>query len=209
MITTESENFIMSEKVNVIPKSKISVETIGIIGIFTAFISIISAIPIGIELFGVPATLQTFAMAFIGFVLCQKLGTASCCIYILLGFIGIPVYNKFMAGPSVLFGPTGGFIIGFLLLAFFSGLGMKLTQKFHSAALKAVLAIAASLIGLILCHLIGIIQFSIVSDTTFIKSMVLVSLPYLPKDIVSAALAYFIAVAVRKALSKARLLPAA
>ncbi|MCI8717909.1 MAG: biotin transporter BioY [Lachnospiraceae bacterium] len=199
----------MSEKVNVIPKSKISVETIGIIGIFTAFISIISAIPIGIELFGVPATLQTFAMAFIGFVLCQKLGTASCCIYILLGFIGIPVYNKFMAGPSVLFGPTGGFIIGFLLLAFFSGLGMKLTQKFHSAALKAVVAIAASLIGLILCHLIGIIQFSIVSDTTFIKSMVLVSLPYLPKDIVSAALAYFIAVAVRKALSKARLLPAA
>ncbi len=199
----------MSEKVNVIPKSKISVETIGIIGIFTAFISIISAIPIGIELFGVPATLQTFAMAFIGFVLCQKLGTASCCIYILLGFIGIPVYNKFMAGPSVLFGPTGGFIIGFLLLAIFSGLGMKLTQKFHSAALKAVVAIAASLIGLILCHLIGIIQFSIVSDTTFIKSMVLVSLPYLPKDIVSAALAYFIAVAVRKALSKARLLPAA
>ena len=86
---------------------------------------------------------------------------------------------------------------------------MKLTQKFHSAALKAVVAIAASLIGLILCHLIGIIQFSIVSDTTFIKSMVLVSLPYLPKDIVSAALAYFIAVAVRKALSKARLLPAA
>lgn len=197
----------MSEKENIIPKSKISIETIGMIGIFTAFISIISAIPIGIELFGVPATLQTFAMAFIGFVLCQKLGTASCCIYILLGFIGIPVYNKFMAGPSVLFGPAGGFLIGFLLLSFFSGLGIKLTQKFHSAASKAVIAILLSLIGLILCHLIGIIQFCIVSDTTFIKSMLLISLPYLPKDIVSVALAYFIALAVRKALSKAKLLP--
>lgn len=197
----------MSEKVNVIPKSKISVETIGIISIFTAFISIISAIPIGIELFGVPATLQTFAMAFIGFVLCQRLGTAACCIYILLGFIGIPVYNKFMAGPSVLFGPTGGFLIGFVLLTFFSGLGMKLTRKFHSAASKAAAAIIFSLIGLILCHLFGIIQFLIVSDTTFIKSMLLVSLPYLPKDIASVALAYFIALAVRKALSKSRLLP--
>lgn len=198
----------MSEKVTAIPKSKISVETIGIIGIFTAFVSIISAIPIGFELFGVPATLQTFAMAFIGFVLCQKLGTASCCIYILLGFMGIPVYNKFMAGPSVLFGPTGGFLIGFLPLAFFSGLGIRLTQKFHSVLPKTIAAIIASLIGLILCHLIGILQFSIISDTSFLKSMLLVSLPYLPKDIVSIVLAYFIALAVRKALAKARLLPA-
>lgn len=198
----------MSEKVTVLSKSKISVETIGMIGIFTAFISIISAIPIGIELFGVPATLQTFAMAFIGFVLCQKLGTTCCCIYILLGFIGIPVYNKFMAGPSVLFGPTGGFIIGFVLLVFFSGLGMKLTHNFHSTVSKAIVAMIASLIGLILCHLIGIFQFSIVSDITFIKSFLLVSLPYIPKDIASVALAYFIALAVRKALSKAKLLPA-
>ncbi len=198
----------MSEKVTVLSKSKISAETIGVIGIFTAFISIISAIPIGIELFGVPATLQTFAMAFIGFVLCQKLGTACCSVYILLGFIGIPVYNKFMAGPSVLFGPTGGFIIGFLLLSFFSGLGMKLSRSFHSAASKAAVAIAASLIGLILCHLIGILQFSIISDTAFFKSMILVSLPYIPKDIASVALAYFISLAVRKALSKAKLLSA-
>lgn len=200
---------IMSEKVNTISKSKVSIETIVVIGIFTAIISIISAIPIGIELFGVPATLQTFAMAFIGFTLCYKLGTASCFVYILLGLIGIPVYNKFMAGPSVLFGPTGGFIIGFLALSFLSGLGMKLTKKFDNAVLKAVSAIVLSLIGLVLCHLIGIIQFSIVYGMSFPKSLLLVSLPYIPKDAVSIVLAYFAALAVRSALAKSKLLPQA
>lgn len=196
----------MSEKINTISKSKISIETISLIGIFTALISIISAIPIGIELFGVPATLQTFAMAFIGFVLGRKLGIACCGAYILLGFIGIPVYNKFMAGPSVLFGPTGGFIIGFLPLVFFSGLGRKAAKNLHSKISKAAAAIAVSLAGLLLCHLFGAFQFFIISDTTFIKSLLLVSLPYLPKDIASIALAYFTALAVRNALSKAGLL---
>ena len=197
----------MSEKTTSAPKAAISIETIVIIGIFTAVISIISAIPIGIELFGVPATLQTFAMAFIGFVLCCKLGTASCFIYILLGLIGIPVYNKFMAGPSVLLGPTGGFIIGFLPLCFFSGLGMKLTKKSSHIAVRAFTAIFSSIIGLILCHLIGIFQFSIVYNMGFAKSALLVSLPYLPKDIISIVLAYFIALAVRNALAKSKLLP--
>lgn len=197
----------MSENVTSIKKSKVSAETIVMIGIFTAIISIISALPIGIELFGVPATLQTFAMSFIGFVLCYKLGTASCFIYILLGLIGLPVYNKFMAGPSVLLGPTGGFIFGFLALAFFSGFGMKLTKKFNNPVLKAVAAIVSSLIGLIICHLVGIFQFSVVYGMSFMKSLLLVSLPYIPKDIASVILAYFIALAVRTALAKARLLP--
>ena len=188
-------------------KSKISVESIVLVGIFTALVSIISALPIGFELFGVPATLQTFAMSFIGYLLCYKLGTGVTCIYILLGLVGIPVFNKFMAGPSVFFGPTGGFIFGFLALSFCCGFGLKLSKKAESNACKALIAILAGIAGLLICHFAGIVQFSIVYHSSVAKSFLLVSLPYLPKDIVSVIIAYFIALSVRAALSKAKLLP--
>ena len=97
----------MSEKVTTLPKQAVSIETIVIVGIFTALSAVISALPIGIKILGVPATLQTFAMAFLGFALGPVLGTASCGIYILMGLIGLPVYNGYTSGPGVLFGITG------------------------------------------------------------------------------------------------------
>lgn len=197
----------MSEKTTTLQKSAISAETIVIVGIFTAIISVISALPIGFELFGVPATLQTFAMAFIGFILGQKLGVLSCTVYILMGLIGIPVFHRFMSGPSILFGPTGGFLFGFLALSFLSGLGISVSKSFKNSAQKAAIAILLSFTGLIICHLAGSLQFSVIYGTGFLKSMLLVSLPYLPKDIVSVILAYFIALAVRTALARAHLLP--
>ena len=177
----------MSEKVTTLPKQAVSIETIVIVGIFTALSAVISALPIGIKILGVPATLQTFAMAFLGFALGPVLGTASCGIYILMGLIGLPVYNGYTSGPGVLFGITGGFLFGFLFLSFLSGGG--------------------SLIGLVICHLLGSAQFSVLCHKTFSESFLLVSLPYIPKDIVSVILAYVIAASVRTALSKAKLLP--
>jgi biotin transport system substrate-specific component len=197
----------MSTNTNAISKPKISVETIAVTGIFTALISVISAIPIGFELFGVPATLQTFAMAFIGYLLCFKLGTAATAVYILLGLIGIPVFNGFHAGPSVLFGATGGFIFGFLFLSFLSGVGLKLSKRFSQPVLKAVIAIVCGFVGLIICHLLGVLQFAVVYKVTIPASFTMVSLPYLPKDAASVVLAYFIAISVRTALAKAKVMP--
>ena len=132
----------MSEKVTTLPKQAVSIETIVIVGIFTALSAVISALPIGIKILGVPATLQTFAMAFLGFALGPVLGTASCGIYILMGLIGLPVYNGYTSGPGVLFGITGGFLFGFLFLSFLSGVGMKFTKKdyyFNDVLKKQVL----------------------------------------------------------------------
>ena len=58
-----------------------------IIGVFAAIISIISAIPLGFEIFGVRASLQTFAMALAGFTLGHKKGTLTVFIYILILYI--------------------------------------------------------------------------------------------------------------------------
>ena len=84
---------------------------------------------------------------------------------------------------------------------------MKFTKKDYYPVLKNIIVIVFSLIGLVICHLLGSAQFSVLCHKTFSESFLLVSLPYIPKDIVSVILAYVIAASVRTALSKAKLLP--
>lgn len=178
-------------------ESKSKTVTLVLIGMFTAIAAVISALPIGFQIFGVPATLQTFAMAFLGFVLGKKNGTIAVAVYILLGLVGIPVYNGFAGGPSVLFGMTGGFIWGFLFIGFLCGFA----YEHKNIVIKIILPLA----GLILCHVLGVIQFCIITDMKIWPAALAVSIPYLPKDILSMVIAYFAALSIRKALASAKI----
>ena len=65
----------------------------------------------------VPITLQTFAVFLAVGVLGGRRGTVAIFLYLLLGLIGIPVFAGFSAGPGVLLGNTGGYLLGFLFSA--------------------------------------------------------------------------------------------
>ena len=65
----------------------------------------------------VPFTLQTFAVFSVLGLLGGKRGTISVLIYILLGAVGVPVFAGFSGGFGVILGPTGGYIVGFLLVS--------------------------------------------------------------------------------------------
>lgn len=135
----------------------------------TAIIVVFSqiAIPIGT----VPATLQIFAVAFVGFTLKKAQAVLSVVTYILLGMIGLPVFTGFNGGLSVFAGATGGFIIGFVFLAYFC----SISDEKHKLL---------SVIGLIICHLCGIIWFMIIYSQDFISSFIITSAPYLLKDLI-------------------------
>ena len=68
----------------------------------------------------VPATMQTFVVLFLGMVLGYRLATATVILYLFEGSIGLPVFAK-GGGFVYLMGPTGGYLIGFILTAFFAG----------------------------------------------------------------------------------------
>lgn len=174
-----------------------SVTTIVRIGMFVAIIAILSQIAIPMP-FGVPITLQTFALALCGYILGYKYGTLATIVYVLLGSIGIPVFANLSGGISVLFGMTGGFIWGFIVMALLSGLHIKFDSK--------VIGIMLGLVGLAICHILGVIQFSMVTATGVLKAFTLVSVPYLIKDVVSVVLAYYIAAIVRDRLKAAGLI---
>lgn len=176
---------------------KISTKTIVTVGMFTAVLAVLSILTIPMPS-GVPVTLQTFAMALCGYVLGWKKGTASTLIYILVGTVGVPVFAGMTGGPSWLVGYSGGFIWGFIFLTLLCGVGMK--QK--NVVLRLVLGIA----GLAVCHLLGVIQFSIVASTPFPAAFVAVSVPYIAKDVISVVGAYLVALPIRKALTSGNVL---
>lgn len=150
------------------------------IALFVAILCIVSPIAIPMPS-GVPVTLQTFVMALAGAFLYSKWGTISVGIYILIGAIGVPVFSSYGSGFAKLFGMTGGFIWGFLFLAFFCGIRIKTKKKWLTLSLRFLFGI----MGLIICHLLGISWFTIVTEGSFVASIFLVSIPYLTKDIIS------------------------
>lgn len=152
---------------------------------------------------GVPITLQTFGMALIGYTLGYKYGTLSVGVYVSLGAIGAPVFSGFKGGFGVITGATGGFIIGFIFMAAICGL-CKL-KKFQSLGYlpKIIISIALGIGGLLICHLLGIIQFMLLFNDSFIAAALKVSIPfYLIKDIISVAAAYFVSVAAGSLIEK-------
>lgn len=99
-----------------------------LIAIFAAILAVLSQLSIPLPT-GVPATLQTLAVALLGFVLGGWSSAASVILYIFLGAIGLPVFAGFKGGFAALFGPTGGFIFGFIPLALLCGFATQITGR--------------------------------------------------------------------------------
>jgi biotin transport system substrate-specific component len=74
-----------------------------------------------IPLWPVPITGQTLAVLLIGMAYGARLGAATMLLYAAEGAVGLPVFAKFAAGPGVILGPTGGYILGFVVAAFLVG----------------------------------------------------------------------------------------
>ena len=145
----------------------------------------------------VPFTMQTFAVFVSLLILGGKRGTAAVLVYILLGLAGLPFFSGFSAGPAVLFGPTGGYIIGFIAIGLFYILMTKVLGE--SAKIKG----AALVIGLAVCYLFGTLWFTRVYNggtdpITFTGALSLCVLPFIIPDLIKLGLATWIASQVKK-----------
>ncbi len=65
----------------------------------------------------VPITLQTYAVCVIGALFGARLGAITVALYLLEGAFGLPVFAGGGAGLPHFFGPTGGYLVGFLFAA--------------------------------------------------------------------------------------------
>ena len=159
---------------------KIRTKKITYTALFVAIISVISQISIPMPSM-VPITLQTLVIALCGYLMGWKIGLCATAVYVLLGAVGAPVFSSFQGGLSVIIGHGGGFIVGFLPLVIFCGIGKK----------RAV-SLSLGCIGVLICHFLGVLWYMGLTANPFIASFVLVSLPYIFKDFIFCIIAYFI-----------------
>jgi len=100
----------------------------------------------------IPGTLQTLPVLLAGLVLGARLGALSQASYIALGLAGLPVFALPGAGPGYLFGPTGGYLIGFVGAAFL--VGTIAPPSTGAGFLRRLLAVAA---GIATIHAAGVL----------------------------------------------------
>jgi biotin transport system substrate-specific component len=181
-------------------KTKFSVKQLALVGLMAAVICVLGPIALNIPVSPVPISLGTLAIYFVVSVLGMKLGTLSVLIYILLGLAGVPVFASFTAGAGKLFGPTGGYIIGYIFMALICGF---FVEKFNH---KLPLYFLGMVLGTAVCYLFGTAWLGFQLDKTFLQALSIGVLPYIPGDLVKLIIAMAVGFQVRKRLLKAGLL---
>lgn len=163
----------------------------------------------------VPFTMQTFGVFLTLKLLGGRNGTLSVLIYILLGAVGVPVFSGFGAGLGYLAGPTGGYIVGFVVCGLFywvvtsirRSAGFRISEE--DSTLKKLLGsdFWVLLIGLGLLYLFGTLWFVFVkgragSPMGFASAAAICVVPYIIPDVLKLLLANFVASRVSKALRR-------
>lgn len=171
-----------------------------ITALFAAIIGILAQVTIPLPL--VPITGQTLAIGLAATILGARYGTVSVLLYILLGAVGIPVFAGFSAGFSVLVGPTGGFIVGFIPTALFIGYYLEKTSFTFPQAM------IANTIGMFITLSFGTAWLKIAADLSWTGAFASGFAPFIIVGLIKAALASWIGVTVRNRLANAQILQA-
>ena len=141
-------------------KKKLRTVDIAYIGLFAALIAVCAQIAVPMT---VSFTMQTFAVCLCAGLLGWKRSTVSVIVYILLGMVGLPIFT----------GPTGGYIVGFVLTALITG---ALVQKFGHKFWQLILFMV---IGLTVCYAFGTVWFIIAYKATLKAALATCVVPFL------------------------------
>lgn len=141
-------------------------------------------------------TAQTIIINLIALILTTKQSFIVVLVYILLGIFGLPVFSGGASGFGKLFGPTGGFIIGFLVIA---PIMSYLKGKYNN--LKRYLGITI-FVGMPILYIFGATFMSIVLKTSLIHALMLSAVPFIFGDIFKCFIGSYLAVKLNNVLSK-------
>ena len=159
---------------------RLSVREMIMVGVGAALMAVFSQLSIPLP--SVPLTLQVFGVVIISVILGKKLGTLSIIVFMLLGAIGLPVFASFT-------GATGGYIIGFVFMAFIIGYFIEKDKK--------SLAFIGAYLGLAVDYVFGVLQLKLLMGLTLEGALVAGLYPFIIKDLILTALGVMVALSIR------------
>ena len=194
MMYTESKN----------GTKKLTTYQLTLTAVMAAVICVLGPMSIAIPVSPVPISLASMAVYLAVTVLGMKLGTLSCLIYLLLGLVGIPVFAGGSAGAAKLFGPTGGYLIGYLFLALIAGafVGRFAENKWKNIAFAAL----GMILGTIVLYALGTAWLAYSAGMDFQAALWAGVIPFIPGDLVKMVIAVLLGSAVRGRLLRAGVL---
>ncbi|MGB9628855.1 MAG: biotin transporter BioY [Thermodesulfobacteriota bacterium] len=149
-------------------------------------------VPIG----PVPIVLSTLFVILSGLLLGSRWGLGSMGLYLLVGAIGLPVFAGGKGGFAHFLGPTGGYLLGFALASWLTGL---ISERSPGSLILDVLAV---IIGSLAIYSVGVPWLKMVTQMTWTKAFMVGVLPFLIGDAIKAGVAVFLARAVRPILKR-------
>ncbi len=149
--------------------------------------------------FPLPFTLSmvsalTLSMGLAAFVLTPKETFVAIGVYILIGLAGVPVFTGGTAGPGKLFGPTGGFILIWLLTyPLVSALKGAEPSFRRYAAVDIVVGMPLTYVG-------GLASLMFWMDVTIWQAVMMAVVPFIPGDILKCLGAAALGVRINKSM---------
>lgn len=183
---------------------KLTTYQLTLTAVMAAVICVLGPISMAIPVSPVPISLASMAVYLAVTVLGMKLGTLSCLIYLLLGLVGLPVFSGGSAGAAKLFGPTGGYLVGYLFLALIAGafVGRYTENKWKSIAFAAL----GMVLGTMVLYALGTAWLAYSAGMDFQAALWAGVIPFIPGDLVKMVIAVLLGSAVRGRLLRAGIL---
>lgn len=161
--------------------------------VYTAlFVALISmgafiAIPVG----PVPIVLQNMFVLLAGLILGPARGAACVAVYLLVGLAGLPVFAGGTSGIGKLFGPTGGYLLGYLPAVLVTGVISRTLGEKPSSDILAMIA------GSVIVYAAGVPWLKIAFSLSWGKAVAAGIVPFLPGDVLKIAAGTVIAGKIR------------
>lgn len=189
--------------------AKANVRQLALCGVMAAVLCVIA--PISIPIGPISITGATFAIYLTLYLLGGLWGTASVLVYLLVGFVGLPVFSNYMGGAARLLGPTGGYLVGYLPMALLSGFLVQWAfRRFGERDGKGWITVAVQFLGLALgtavLYAFGTAWYCVQAGVDLQKALAACVFPFIPFDLLKMAAALLVGVPVRRRLERARLL---
>ena len=186
-----------NSKTNKSTRNRAFIYDLVLISVSAALITICSwiSIPIG----PVPFTLQTLGILAVMLTAGVRRGTIAILVYLALGAVGVPVFAGFKGGIMSFVGPTGGFLIGFVIAALVYWLLEKLfLKKLMTTTVRTwIFGLLGFLVFEIVMYIVGVIWFMTVyaAQTGPVGLMTVLGwcvIPFIIPDLVKMAVALII-----------------
>jgi len=164
------------------------------IALLAAVIATLGMLPSIVLPVGVPITAQTLGVMLAGIILGPRDGALAVLLFLFVVLLGAPFLSGGRGGLGVLFGPTVGFLLGFVPAAFVSGLVMARLKTLPVFAAALVAAIMGGIVVVYACGVVGLMAMAKMS----VLQALAASAVFVPGDLLKALATAFVAQAAHR-----------